>query len=117
VPRLVLLNTIRDHYLTVISVKKSEILSEHHSISSSLVDRGVKGVVAGNDIRIIFKTNPTIDIKGIDNHCCTNIEIGTVGGVIHSNKGPIIGIMNQYAPLNKTSSIHSPSILVPSGLQ
>jgi hypothetical protein len=59
-----------------------------------------------------------------------NIDIGTVGGVIHTNKGPIIGSINQYALLNKGSSIHSPcqfewykndvndkSILVPDGLQ
>jgi hypothetical protein len=76
------------------------------------------------------ETNRTVDIKGIDNHCCTNIDIGTVGGVIHTNKGPVIGIMHQYALLNKGSSIHSPcqfewykndvndkSILVPGGLQ
>jgi hypothetical protein len=71
-----------------------------------------------------------MDIKGKDNHCCTNINIGTEGGVIHTKKGPVIGIMNQYALLNKGSSIHSPyqfewykndindkSILVPGGLQ
>jgi hypothetical protein len=56
--------------------------------------------------------------------------IGTVGGVIHTNKKLVIGIMNQYALLNKGSSIHSPCqfewykndvndkyILVPGGLQ
>jgi hypothetical protein len=81
---------------------------EHHSISPSLVDRGANGGVARNDVRVIFKTNHIVDIKGIDNHCCTNINIGTVGGVIHTNKGPVIGIMHQYALLNKGSSIHSP---------
>jgi hypothetical protein len=103
---------------------------EHHGISPSLVDRGANSGVAGNDVRVIFKTNLTVDIKGIDNHRCTNIDIGTVGGVIHMNKGPVIGIMNQYALLNKGSSIHSPcpfewykndvndkSFLVPGGLQ
>jgi hypothetical protein len=103
---------------------------EHHSISPSLVDRGANGGVAGNDVRVIFKTNCTVDIKGIDNHRCTNIDIGTVGGVIQTNKGPVIGIMNQYALLNKGLSIHSPCqfecykndvndkfFLVPGGLQ
>jgi hypothetical protein len=72
----------------------------------------------------------TVDIKGIDNHRCTNIDIGTIGGVIHTNKGPVIGIFHRYALLNKGSFIHSPcqfewykndvndkSILVPGGLQ
>jgi hypothetical protein len=94
------------------------------------VDRGANGGVAGNNVRVIFKTNRTVDIKGIDNHCCTNIDISTVGGIIHTNKGPVIGIMHQYALLNKGSSIHSTcqfewykndvndkSILVPGGLQ
>jgi hypothetical protein len=67
---------------------------------------------------------------GIDNHRCSNLEVGTVGGVIHTHKGPIIGIMHQYALLKMDSSIHSPcqfewykndvkdeSIHVPGGLQ
>jgi hypothetical protein len=103
---------------------------EHHGISPSLVYRGANGGVAGNDVRVIFKTNCSVDIKGIVNHRCTNIDIGTVGGVIHTNKGPVIGILNQYALLNKGSSIHSPcqfkwykndvnnkSIIVPGGPQ
>jgi hypothetical protein len=93
--------------------------------------RGANGGVAGNDVLDIFKSNRTVDIKGIDNHRCTNIDIGTaVGGVIHTNKGLVSGIMNQYTVLNKGLSIHSPcqcewykndindkSILVPGGLQ
>jgi hypothetical protein len=103
---------------------------ENHGISPSLVDRGANSGVAGNDVCMIFKTNCTVDIKGIDNHRCIYIDIGTVGGVIHKNKGLVIGIMNQYALLNKGSSIHSPcqfewyknvindkSIPVPGGLQ
>jgi hypothetical protein len=86
--------------------------------------------VAGSDVHVIFKMNRSIDIWGIDNHRCTNIEIGTVGGVIHTHKGPVIGIMHQYVLLKKGSSIHSPcqfewyksdvnnkSIHVPGGLQ
>jgi hypothetical protein len=59
-----------------------------------------------------------------------HIHIGTVGGVIQTQKGPAIGIMHQYAVLNKGSTIHSPcqfewckndvndkSINVPGGLQ
>jgi hypothetical protein len=86
--------------------------------------------MAGTDVRVIFKTGHTVDIRGIYNHQCTNIDIGTVGGVIQTQKGPIIGIRHQYARLNKGSTIHSPrqfewykndvndkSIHVPGGLQ
>jgi hypothetical protein len=65
------------------------------------------GGVAGRDIRIIFKTGRVVDIRGIDNHQGTNIDSGTVGGVIQTQKGPVIGIMHQYALLNKASTIHS----------
>jgi hypothetical protein len=98
--------------------------------SLSLVDRGANGGVAGTDVRVIFKTGRMVDIRGIDNHHCTNIDIGTVGGVVKTQKGFVLAIMHQYALLNKGSSIHSPcqleyfksdvndkSIHVPGGLQ
>jgi hypothetical protein len=83
-------------------------LNQQKATTYSLVDRGANGGVAGNDVRIIFKTNRTVDIRGIDNHQVTDIDIGTVGGVVQSQKGPIIAIMHQYALLNKGHSIHSP---------
>jgi hypothetical protein len=76
--------------------------------SLSLIDRGANCGVAGKDVRVIFKTGQIVDIRGIDNLQCTNIDIGTVGGVIQTPKGPIIGIMHQYALFNKGSTIHSP---------
>jgi hypothetical protein len=103
---------------------------EQHGISPSLVDRGANGLFTGSDVRVIFKTNRAVDIWGIDNHRCTNIEIGTIGGIIRTHKGPVICIFNQYALLNKGSSIRSPrefewykndvndkSVLVPGVLQ
>jgi hypothetical protein len=98
--------------------------------SLSFIYRGAYGGVAGTDVRIIFKTWRTVYISGIDSHQCANIDIGTVGGVINTQKGPILGIMNLYALLNKGPTIHSPcqfewykndvndnSINVPEGLQ
>jgi hypothetical protein len=106
----------------------------YHKASSgeslSLIDRGANGGVAGTDVRVIFKTGRAVDIRGIDNHQCTSIDIGTVGGVIETQKGPAIVIMHQYALLNKGSTIHSPcqfewykndvndkSVNIPGGLQ
>jgi hypothetical protein len=100
--------------------------------SLSLMEKGANGGGAGTEVRVIFKTGRTIDIRGIDNHPCTNIDIGigTVGGVIQTQKSPIFGIMHQYSLLNKGSTIHYPcqlewyknevndkSINVPGGLQ
>jgi hypothetical protein len=58
------------------------------------------GGVAGTDVPTIFKTGCTVDIRGIQ---CTNIDIGTVGGVMQTQKGPIIGIIT-----NMPYSIESP---------
>ena len=65
----------------------------------SLIDRGANGGVASDDVRVIFRTNLSVDIKGIDIHHVNNIGIGTVGGVVQTQHGPIIAIMNQYALL------------------
>ena len=106
----------------------------YHKASSgqslSLIDRRANDGVAGTDVRIIFKTGRMVDIRGIGNHHCNKIDIGTVGGVVHTHKGHVIAIMHQYALLNKGSTIHSPcqlewykndvndkSSLVPGGLQ
>jgi hypothetical protein len=71
-----------------------------------------------------------VEFRDIDNHQCTDIDIGTVGGVIQTQKRPVISIMHQYALLNKESTIHYPcqfewykndvndkSVNIPGGLQ
>ena len=78
---------------------------------ASLIDRGANGGVAGSDVRIIHQTPPNarrVDIQGIDDHQLTNIPIGTVGGVVTTQHGPVIAIMHQYALHGKGQTIHSP---------
>ena len=89
-------------------VSKHEAIMAH---SMSLIDRSANNGVAGDDVRIIFRTNRTVNIKGIDNHHVNNIGIGTVGDVVQTQHGPVIAIMHQYALLGKGASIHSPSQL------
>ena len=48
-----------------------------------------------------------VDIQGIDNHRINEIPIVTAGGVINTQKGPVIAIMHQYAYTGKGKSIHS----------
>ena len=61
--------------------------------------------MAGTDVRVISMTHRSVG--GIDNHQLTDVAIGTVGGVVPTQKGPVIAIMHQYALLGKGSSIHS----------
>ncbi len=87
-------------------------VSAHHTHDAqSLVDRGANGGVAGVDVRVITKTHRKVHIQGIDNHQVSDIDIGTVGGVITTQNGPVIAILHQYALLGKGTSIHSPGQL------
>jgi hypothetical protein len=87
-------------------------ISAHRSTSPlSLVDRGANGGLAGIDVRVIHQTHRFVDIRGIDNHQLTEIPVGTVGGVVQTQKGPVIAVMHQYALLGKGNSIHSPGQL------
>jgi hypothetical protein len=83
-------------------------VSAHQTcVTQSLVDHGANGGVAGEDVCIISKSHHQVDIQGINNHQVTDIDIGTVGGVVHTQHGPIIAIMHQYALFGKgTSSTH-----------
>ena len=75
----------------------------------SLVDRGANGGLAGDDVRIVHKSEHprTVDVSGIDNHEITGLPIVTVGGVVQSQRGPVIAIMHQYAYTGQGKTIHS----------
>ena len=77
----------------------------------SLIDRGANGGIAGDGVRVIFRTNRTVEIKGVDKHHVNNIGSGSGDGVVQTQHGPVLAIMHQYALLGKGSSIHSPSQL------
>jgi hypothetical protein len=92
-----------------IFVNKCKYLVSKHdqTYNMSPVDHGTSGV-AGNEVCVLFKTVSSVDIKGIDNTHFTNVPIETVGGVVSTQKGPVIANMHQYALLGNNSSIHSP---------
>ena len=48
-----------------------------------------------------------VNIQGIDNHRINEIPIVATGGIINTQKGPVIAIMYQYAYAGKGKSIHS----------
>lgn len=88
-------------------------VSEHsrRHRKGALCDRGANGIVFGDNVRMIFKTDPCVDIMGIDQHTMNNICIGTVGGVTETNKGPLILVMNQSAYHGRGHSIIAPAQL------
>ena len=94
-------------------VNTSEIIYSVSTLTTdnkgSLIDRGANGGLAGKDVRIICSHDPPryIDVSGINNHKVQDLEIVTAGGVVPSNRGPVIIIMHQYAYLGKGDTIHS----------
>jgi hypothetical protein len=58
------------------------------------IDQGADGGVAGEDVRVIFRTNVTVDIKGISNYHINNIGISTVGGVVNTQRAQSLPLCN-----------------------
>jgi hypothetical protein len=56
---------------------------------------------------VITITERWVDITGIDDIPVDSICMGTVGGVVTSQKGPVIAIFHQYALGDHGTSIHS----------
>jgi hypothetical protein len=86
--------------------------------------------LAGADVRVIFVTCQHVDVHGIHDHQIVRVPIVSAGGVISTQRGPVIAIMHQYAYTEKGATIHScsqlewykndvndKSIKVPGGLQ
>ena len=47
------------------------------------------------------------DVEGIANHRVNDVEICTVGALIQTQRGPIIGIFHEYAYIGKGQTTHS----------
>ena len=87
-----------------ISVNKSSRFKRR----DSLLDRGANGGIAGEDCIVINRnTDHSIDVTGVDSHQVTNVPTGTVGALIETDRGDIIGIFHQYGLLLRGHTMHS----------
>jgi hypothetical protein len=81
-----------------------------------LVDCGANGGIGGTDVRKLHDiANTVVDITGIENHQVRDIPLAVVAGIIRTNRGPIVGIFNNYAYIGQGRSIHSSPQLEYSG--
>jgi hypothetical protein len=98
----------------VYSVKMADCVyrvstNNHSEATGALVDRGANGGIAGNDCRVIEVNDQPhryVNVEGIDGHVMER-RLVTAGVITHSNRGPVILIMHQYAHSGKGHSIHS----------
>ena len=74
----------------------------------ALLDSGSNGGLAGKNC-LILNEDPVrkVDITGIENNSMTNIPIVQAAEKVHTNNGPVILVMNQYAGIGKGQTIHS----------
>ena len=95
-----------------------DVSKPESAIPGALIDRGANGGVAGADVRIInfcARKDNVIKIFGFkdnviddENTQVMDIPLATVGAVIKTIKGDIIGIFNNYAYVKTGISVHSP---------
>jgi len=76
---------------TVYNVSASRFFIQQ---SSSLIDPGANGRIAGDNVRIITTTDRQVNVSGIDNHQLTNLKIVTACGVCPSNQDEVVVIVH-----------------------
>ena len=54
-------------------------------------------------MRVIAKTERTIDLSGIDDHTVRNLTLVTAGGVVRTQLGNIIMVLHQAADMTRDS--------------
>ena len=83
-------------------------ISRTNRISSfgSLVDRGSNGGLDRADVRVISKSDRMVDVTGIDDHQMVNLPLVTAGGVVDSQKGEVLEILNHYSCAPNGKTIH-----------
>jgi len=79
----------------------NKIHASKHAIKRSkrgtLVDRGANSSIPGNDAKVIFKRNKTVDVTGIDNHELNALPMVDATAKTVTDKGPVILILGNYA--------------------
>jgi len=89
----------------------NKIHASKHAIKRSkrgtLVDRGANCGMLGNDAKVIFKRNKTVDVTGIDNHERNALPMVDATAKAVADKGPVILILRNYAYHGLNRTLHS----------
>jgi hypothetical protein len=76
--------------------------------TGALIDSGANSGVSGNYCIILEEViSATADVEGVGNGEMRGLKICQVASLIETDRGPIIGIFNQYAHFGKGQTIHS----------
>jgi hypothetical protein len=69
----------------------------------ALVDRGANGSIAGGDMRVIERSDKTINLCGLDDHTVRDLYLAKAGGVVKTSSGEIIIIVHHCADMTNDS--------------
>ena len=89
---------------TSVTYRVSQVATHHEH---SLVDRGANGGIAGENVRIIAKSDRAVNVTGLGDHQVTDLHILSAGGVVPTQRGEVIVILHQYAYMPTQKTIHS----------
>jgi len=89
----------------------NKIHASKHAIKRSkrgtLVNRGANGGVLGNNAKVDFKRNKTVDVTGVDNHELNALPMVDATAKAITDKGPVILILRNYAYHGLNRTLHS----------
>ena len=88
-------------------VHQRYVFTRANQSTNHLIDGGANGGLAGAYMRILQKSHRKTNIVGIDDHELTGLNVDTVAALLNTKKGPVIGILHEYAHLGKGKSIHA----------
>jgi len=90
---------------------RTKLCASNHAIKRSKrgtpVDHGANGGVLGNDAKVAFRWNKSVDVTGIDNHELSSLPMVDATAKTLTDKGEVILILRNYACHGANHTLHS----------
>jgi len=78
-----------------------------HSKRGTPADRGANGGVLGNDAKVTFRQNKSVDVTGIDNHELSSLPMVDATAKTLTDKGEVILFLRNHACHGVNCTVHS----------
>jgi len=92
-------------------MQRMKLRASNHAIKCSkrgtLIDRGANGGVLGNDTKVMFRRNKSVDVTGIDNHELSSLPMVDATAKTLTDKGEVILILQNHAYHGANRTLHS----------
>jgi len=92
-------------------MQRMKLRASNHAIKRSkrgtLVDRGANGGVLGNDAKVTFCLNKSVDVTGIDDHELSSLPMVDATAKTLTDKGEVILILRKCAYHGANCTLHS----------